>query len=276
LGAGLSDSGTWLSAADGERIIRLVAHHVGAEVHAGSPRVSAELPGGGERFEGLLPPVVIAPAFAIRKPAATVFTLDDYVGARIMAPAAAASLRHAVAGRMNILVAGGTGTGKTTLANALLAEIAGTDDRVILIEDIRELQCAARNVVAMRTKDGVASLTDLVRSSLRLRPDRIPIGEVRGPEALDLLKAWGTGHPGGIGTIHAGSALGALRRMEQLIQEAVVTVPRALLAETIDLVAVLVRDGTGRRLSELARVDGLDPATGEYRLVPHTQEGESS
>jgi type IV secretion system protein VirB11 len=276
LGAGLSDSGTWLSAADGERIIRLVAHHVGAEVHAGSPRVSAELPGGGERFEGLLPPVVIAPAFAIRKPAATVVTLDDYVGARIMAPAAAASLRHAVAGRMNILVAGGTGTGKTTLANALLAEIAGTDDRVILIEDIRELQCAARNVVAMRTKDGVASLTDLVRSSLRLRPDRIPIGEVRGPEALDLLKAWGTGHPGGIGTIHAGSALGALRRMEQLIQEAVVTVPRALLAETIDLVAVLVRDGTGRRLSELARVDGLDPATGEYRLVPHTQEGESS
>ena len=276
LGAGLSDSGTWLSAADGERIIRLVAHHVGAEVHAGSPRVSAELPGGGERFEGLLPPVVIAPAFAIRKPAATVFTLDDYVGARIMAPAAAAALRHAVAGRMNILVAGGTGTGKTTLANALLAEIAGTDDRIILIEDIRELQCAARNVVAMRTKDGVASLTDLVRSSLRLRPDRIPIGEVRGPEALDLLKAWGTGHPGGIGTIHAGSALGALRRMEQLIQEAVVTVPRALLAETIDLVAVLVRDGTGRRLSELARVEGLDPATGEYRLVPHTQEGESS
>src|SRR3546814_16303418 len=107
---------------------------------------------------------------------------------------------------MNILVAGGTGTGKTTLANALLAEIAGTDDRIILIEDIRELQCAARNVVAMRTKDGIASLTDLVRSSLRLRPDRIPIGEVRGPEALDLLKAWGTGHPGGIGTIHAGSA----------------------------------------------------------------------
>ena len=118
----------------------------------------------------------------------------------------------------------------------------------------------------MRTKDGVASLCDLVRSSLRLRPDRIPIGEVRGAEALDLLKAWGTGHPGGIGTIHAGSALGALRRMEQLIQEAVVTVPRALLADTIDLVAVLVRDGAGRRLSELARVEGLDPETGEYRL----------
>jgi len=256
-----------LAAADGERIIRLVAHHVGVEVHARSPRVSAELPEGGERFEGLLPPVVAAPAFAIRKPAVAVFTLDDYAAAGIMSAAEAAALRDGVVARANILVAGGTGSGKTTLVNALLAEVAKTADRVVLIEDTRELQCAAPNLVAMRTKDGVVSLSDLVRSSLRLRPDRIPIGEVRGAEALDLLKAWGTGHPGGIGTIHAGTTLGALRRMEQLIQEAVVTVPRALLAETIDLIAVLVRDGHGRRLAELARVQGLDPATGDYRLT---------
>jgi type IV secretion system protein VirB11 len=122
----------------------------------------------------------------------------------------------------------------------------------------------------MRTKDGVATLSDLVRSSLRLRPDRIPIGEVRGSEALDLLKAWGTGHPGGIGTIHAGTALGALRRLEQLIQEAVITVPRALIAETIDLVAVLSGRGAARRLAELARVDGLAADT-DYRLSPATQ-----
>jgi hypothetical protein len=102
---------------------------------------------------------------------------------------------------------------------------------------------------------------------LRLRRDD-GIGEVRGAEALDLIKAWGTGHPGGVGTIHAGTSLGALRRMEQLIQEAVVTVPRALIAETIDLIAVLVRDAHGRRLTELARVSGLDPATGDYRLTP--------
>ena len=121
--------------------------------------------------------------------------------------------------------------------------------------------------MALRTKDGVASLSDLVRASLRLRPDRIPIGEVRGPEALDLLKAWGTGHPGGIGTIHAGSALGALRRMEQLIQEAVVTVPRALIAETINLIAVLSGRGASRRLVELARIDGLGP-DGDYRMFP--------
>jgi type IV secretion system protein VirB11 len=266
LGEGISDSGETLTPADGERIIRLVAHHVGVEVHARAPRVSAELPETGERFEGLLPPVVTAPAFAIRKPAVAVFTLDDYAQAGIMSRFQAAILRNGVATRANILVAGGTGTGKTTLTNALLAEVAKTTDRVVLIEDTRELQCAAPNLVAMRTKDGVASLSELVRSSLRLRPDRIPIGEVRGSEALDLLKAWGTGHPGGVGTIHAGSAIGALRRMEQLIQEAVVTVPRALIAETINLIAVLVRDGAGRRLAELARVDGLDAVTGDYRL----------
>lgn len=265
LSGGLADTGERLTAADGERIVRLVAHHVGAEVHPASPRVSAELPETGERFEGLLPPVVTAPAFAIRKPAVAVFTLDDYVAAGIMAGAQAETLREAVRERRNILVAGGTSTGKTTLTNALLADVAKTTDRVVLIEDTRELQCISPNLVALRTRDGVASLSDLVRSSLRLRPDRIPIGEVRGAEALDLLKAWGTGHPGGVGTIHAGTALGALRRLEQLIQEAVVTVPRALIAETIDVIAVLSGRGVDRRLAELACVEGLKP-DGDYLI----------
>ncbi len=267
LSTGLADTGERLSAADGERIVRLVAHHVGAEVHAGAPRVSAELPETGERFEGLLPPVVAAPAFTIRKPAVAVFTLDDYAAAGIMTPAQAAVLRSAVAERRNILVAGGTSTGKTTLTNALLAEVAKTADRVVLIEDTRELQCQAPNLVALRTKEGVVSLSDLVRSSLRLRPDRIPIGEVRGAEALDLLKAWGTGHPGGIGTIHAGTGIGALRRLEQLIQEAVITVPRALIAETINVVAVLTGRGSQRRLAELVQVTGLGQA-GDYAISP--------
>jgi P-type conjugative transfer ATPase TrbB len=265
LSGGLADTGERLAAADGERIVRLVAHHVGAEVHPASPRVSAELPETGERFEGLLPPVVTAPAFAIRKPAIAVFTLEDYAAAGIMAEVQVESLRQAVRERRNILVAGGTSTGKTTLTNALLAEVAKTTDRVVLIEDTRELQCGSPNLVALRTRDGVASLSDLVRSSLRLRPDRIPIGEVRGAEALDLLKAWGTGHPGGIGTIHAGTALGALRRLEQLIQEAVVAVPRALIAETIDVIAVLSGRGVDRRLAELARVEGLKP-DGDYLI----------
>jgi type IV secretion system protein VirB11 len=266
LSSGLADTGETVSAADGERIVRLVAHHVGAEVHGASPRVSAELPETGERFEGLLPPVVAAPAFAIRKPAVAVFTLDDYVAKGVMSAGRAAALRNAVQARKNILVAGGTSSGKTTLTNALLAEVAKTADRVVLIEDTRELQCKAPNLVSLRTKDGVISLSELVRSSLRLRPDRIPIGEVRGPEALDLLKAWGTGHPGGIGTIHAGTALGALRRLEQLIQEAVVTVPRALIAETINVIAVLSGRGADRRLVELAGVTGL-ASSGDYSLA---------
>jgi type IV secretion system protein VirB11 len=267
LAGGMEDTGTRITPADAERIVRLVAHHVGVEVHPGNPRVSAELPGNGERFEGLVPPVVAAPCFAIRRPAVAVFSLDDYVTAGIMTAAQATFLRRAVGERQNMLVAGGTSTGKTTLVNALLAEIAQTGDRVVLIEDTRELQCAAPNLVALRTRDGAASLSDLVRSSLRLRPDRIPIGEVRGAEALDLLKAWGTGHPGGVGTLHAGSAIGALRRLEQLIQEAVVTVPRALIAETIDVIAVLSGRGSARRLAELATVRGLTPE-GDYILTP--------
>src|SRR6201991_1554742 len=266
LSEGLSDTGERLSPSDGERIVRLVAHHVGAEVHPGAPRVSAELPETGERFEGLLPPVVTAPAFAIRKPAVAVFTLDDYVAKGIMTSGQAGALKEAGAAPHNILVAGGTSSGKTTLTNALLAEVAKSSDRVVLIEDTRELQCRAPNLVALRTKDGVISLSDLVRSSLRLRPDRIPIGEVRGAEALDLLKAWGTGHPGGIGTIHAGTALGALRRLEQLIQEAVVTVPRALIAETINVIAVLCGRGAERRLAKLTSVTGLG-TSGDYSLT---------
>jgi type IV secretion system protein TrbB len=267
LGAGLEATETHIRPADGERIIRLVAHHVGVEVDEDRPRVSAELPGTGERFEGLLPPIVSGPCFAIRKPAVAIFGLDDYVAAGIMPEGAARTLRQAVIDRRNILVVGGTSTGKTTLVNALLAVIADSADRIVLIEDTRELQCAASNLVAMRTRAGAVSLSDLVRSALRLRPDRIPIGEVRGPEALDLIKAWGTGHPGGVGTLHAGSAKGALHRLEQLIQEAVITVPRPLIADTVDLIAVLEGRGGARRLIELTAVDGLT-VDGAYRLTP--------
>ena len=263
--AGLVDAELSVTAADAERILRLVAHHVDAEVHAGRPRLSAELPGTGERFEGLMPPLVVAPAFSIRKPARQIFSLDDYVRTGVMSADQAEVLAGAVRERRNILVAGPTSSGKTTLVNALLAKVAESGERVILCEDLRELQCAAPNLVAMRTVDGVVTLTDLVRSTLRLRPDRIIIGEVRGGEALDLVKAWGTGHPGGIGTLHAGTAMGALLRLEQLIQEAVVTVPRGLIAETIDVIAVLSGRGRQRRLIDLARLEGQAP-DGAYQL----------
>jgi type IV secretion system protein VirB11 len=268
LGEGRVDTGERLEAAEVERIIRLVASHVRAEVHANNPIVSAELPSG-ERFEGLLSPVALAPCIAIRKPAARIYTLADYVADRIMMPMQADALKKAVAERRNILVAGGTSSGKTTLANALLAEIL--DERVILIEDTRELQCAAPDCVALRTRRGVVSMADLVRSTLRLRPDRIIVGEVRSAEALDMLKAWNTGHPGGIATVHANSARSALYRIEQLCQEGVVTVPRRLIAEAIDIVVFILGRGIGRRIETVAEVTGLD-GNGDYAvtdLIPH-------
>ena len=271
LGEGRIDLGLRMAPAATERIIRLVASHLRLEVHANSPIVSAELPSlgdgiAGERFEGLLPPVVPAPCFAIRKPAAKIHTLGDYVDAHILTVNDAAWLQNAVVARKNILIAGGTSSGKTTLANALLAEIAHRDERVIVIEDTRELQCAAPDCVNLRTKPGVASLADLVRSTLRLRPDRIIVGEVRGSEALDMLKAWNTGHPGGIATVHANSAPAALYRIEQLIQEAVVTVPRRLIAEAIDVVVFIGGRGSTRRVEAIAEVTGLT-ADGDYALT---------
>lgn len=271
LGEGRIDTGARLGAAEVERIIRIVASSVRAEVHAGRPVVSAELPETGERFEGILPPVSVAPCFSIRKPAARVITLQDYVADGILSALQSETLRRAVEGRRNILVAGGTSSGKTTLANALLAEVARLDERVILIEDTRELNCAAADCVALRTRPGVADLKDLVRSTLRLRPDRIIVGEVRGAEALDMLKAWNTGHGGGLATVHANSARAALYRLEQLIQEAVVTVPRRLIADAVDLIVFLRGRGTGRRVETIAEVTGLG-ADGDYAiadLTPH-------
>ncbi|MES2443988.1 MAG: P-type conjugative transfer ATPase TrbB [Pseudomonadota bacterium] len=271
LGEGRVDTDVRMEPAQVERIIRLVASHARAEVHGDAPIVSAELPPhaegkAGERFEGILPPVATAPCFAIRKPAERIYTLADYVGDGFMSPGTADYLRRAVRDRRNILVAGGTSSGKTTLANALLAEMADIDERVILIEDTRELQSPARDTVALRTRPGVVGMTELVRSTLRLRPDRIIVGEVRGREALDMLKAWNTGHPGGIATVHANSALSALYRIEQLVQEAVVTVPRHLIAEAIDLVVFIAGRGLARRVQAIARVAGLDP-DGNYTVL---------
>jgi type IV secretion system protein VirB11 len=272
LGQGRSDTGVVLEPAQIERIIRLVASHARTEVHGAAPIVSAELPPhgdglAGERFEGILPPVATGPCFSIRKPASRIYSLLDYVSDGIMSGEAARTLSLAVVERRNILVAGGTSSGKTTLANALLAELAAQDERVILIEDTRELQCAAQDTVALRTRPGVATMADLVRSTLRLRPDRIIVGEVRGGEALDMLKAWNTGHPGGIATVHANSARSALYRLEQLIQEAVVTVPRRLVADAIDLIVFIEGRGTARRIGGLECLEGLD-AAGDYALRP--------
>jgi len=281
LGEGRLDTDVHIEPAQIERIIRLVASHARGEVHADKPIVSAELPphgtSAGERFEGVLPPVSTGPCFSIRKPAARIYTLLDYVTDGIMSAETARALSLAIVERKNILVVGGTSSGKTTLANALLAEISNLNERVIIIEDTRELQCAAPDVVALRTRPGAVTMADLVRSTLRLRPARIIVGEVRGGEALDMLKAWNTGHPGGIATVHANSALSALLRIEQLVQEAIPSVPRPLIADAIDLIIFIAGRGFSRRVETIATLAGLD-AQGGYRLTetvqPSTSQGD--
>ena len=267
-GAGMLDTGVIISHQQAERVVRLVGTHINQDVTTDNPIVSAELPGNGERFEGLLPPVVSAAAFSIRKGAVQVFKLDDYVAAGIMTNTQAESLTYAVQARHNIVIVGGTSSGKTTLANALLAVVAGTGDRVVILEDTRELQCEADDTIALRTHGKNVRLSDLVRSTLRLRPDRIIVGEVRGPEALDMLKAWNTGHPGGIATVHANSAKAGLSRIEQLILEGVQTVPRALIAEAIDVIVFISGRGSKRRIETIARL--VDVSGQSYALEPLT------
>ena len=266
-----------LNDADAEQAVRLVASFVGNEAHGERPVLSGTLPGG-ERFQGLLPPVVASPTFVIRRPAPTVYPLSRYVETGVLPAAWAGILRDAVAGRANVLVAGGTGSGKTTLLNALLAEPAFAESRVVVIEDTRELRCEAADAAFLLTKPTEPRVTtaDLVRATLRLRPDRIVLGEVRGPEALDLVKAWNTGHPGGLATLHANSARDALQRLEDLIGEAVANVPRRAVASAVNYVAFIRREaGGGRRVSELLRVVGLDER-GEYltEMVPLGEPGE--
>ena len=258
IGEGRAYTGHSLAASDADRILRLLADHVGEVVTKDRPRISATLPETGERFQGAFMPIVASPAFAIRKRPEVVFTLDDYVERGIMAAPMAAALRAAAAGRQNLLIAGGTGSGKTTLANAILAEEAFAADRVVLIEDIAELQCAAADKVEMLTKrtDPPVTMTDLVRDTLRLRPDRIVIGEVRDGSALDLLKAWNTGHPGGLATIHANSAAEALTRLEDLIGEVTQRVPYRAITQAIDVVVFIERTATGRRVREVSRLVG--------------------
>jgi type IV secretion system protein VirB11 len=254
---GRRDTGLKINARRAQTIISIVSGAASEETHRNAPLIEAELPGSLYRFTGLLPPIVASPTFTIRKRARQVFTLADYVDAMIMPQTAADYLKAAVRNKHNILVSGGTGSGKTTLTNALLQEISDSGDRVVMIEDTQELQCRAQDFVALRTKGPQVTLQDLIRTTLRLRPDRIIVGEVRGAEALDLLKAWNTGTPGGIATIHADSAVKALMRLEQLIAEVSVSSQRDAIAQTINSIVQIARTDSGRRVTEIIEVTGL-------------------
>ena len=268
-GKGIYEAGFSLPASQVESLIGTAAAALNTVANAEHPIVEGELPLERIRFEGLLPPVARRPCIAIRKPAQVLYSLDDYVRDGIVSAAQADIFRDAIRHRRNIAIGGGTGSGKTTLAGALINEMvafSAPGERYVIIEDTLEIQCRAQNLVQLHTSEH-ADLTRLVRATMRLRPDRIIIGEVRGAEALALLKAWATGHPGGVTTVHANSAPGVLTRLSSLVQEAGVPPQPELIAETIDLLAFIARTPAGRRVTELVRVEGYEPHEG-FRLAP--------
>ncbi|HIF9255968.1 P-type conjugative transfer ATPase TrbB (plasmid) [Photobacterium damselae subsp. damselae] len=250
-----------ISPDDANIIIRSIAHFHGELVDKECPILECELPTDGSRFEGIVPPLTAQTSFTIRKKATKVFTLDDYFENGTMTEKQYNVIQDAVATRQNILIVGGTGSGKTTLTNAVIDSMVkhNEDDRIIIIEDTNEIQCAADNSVIMRTSEKASvTMGKLLRVTLRYRPDRILVGEVRGGEALDLLKAWNTGHPGGVATIHANSALLGLERLEQCIEEVSTNVNRKVIAQTINLVIFIKKTQQGRTIEELAYVHGHD------------------
>lgn len=272
VGAGMSKTDVCMKAADAERMLRLVASTMGAELKDTSPSLSAKLPPPwSARVQATIPPVVDSPVFALRKPAKVVFSLEQYVEREILSAEDAVALRLAVRERANVLVGGGTGSGKTTFANALLKVIAEeTSDRVYIVEDTPELQCTARNKVQVLVQPRVYTWRDAVMAAMRFRPDRILVGEVRDGSALELLKAWNTGHPGGLATIHANDTGAMLDRLCQLIEEVVPAAPKALVAQTIHICVHIERDPShpaGRRISGIDRVLGLLPGGG-WKLEP--------
>ena len=263
---GKNPTGIFIPEDRSENIIKLVASFKNKIADEDSPEVSTEIPFGGARFQGWLPPVVAKPTFAIRKKATHIFTLEDYLEKKSLTSENLLLLRQAVKERRNIVIVGGTGSGKTTFANALVSELNGSADRILVLEDLPELQIKAEDVVFMCTTPKV-SMRDLVKGSLRMRPDRIIIGEVRDGAALELLKAWNTGHPGGICTIHANSAEATPYRFEDLIQEVVTTVPRNLILQAIDLIVFIERNQDGRReIKQIQILEGYDEQNKKYIL----------
>ena len=246
------------------QMLGTVAHMLGTVINYHHPIVEGELPGDGSRVEGVIPPIVPNPTFNIRKKASAIFSLAEYIKSGRASDEDIRILCEAISARKNILVVGGTGTGKTTFVNAIINEMKTLtpNHRLLILEDTLELQCSMDNFVSMRTSSD-KSMQDLLKITMRQRPDRIIIGEVRGKEALDMLKAWNTGHPGGVCTVHANDARAGLLRIEQLISEVSQSTMRELIAEAIDVVAFLIRDPhIGPKLSELISVEGV--SNGQY------------
>ena len=271
-GEGMTATDTVLSASEAEGFLRFVAAESGATLTREHPTLSGTLPHWHARVQGWMPPAVARPAFALRKPSGLIISLDDYVERQVITGAQRDALTRAVLGRKNVLVGGGTGSGKTTFANALLKCIAdNTKDRLYIAEDTPELQCSAPNVLFVHTARGKYDTRAAVFDALRGRPDRIIVGELRDSTALELMKAWNTGHPGGLATIHANDTRAMLNRFCQLIEEQVYPAPRDFVADAIDVCVHLTLDlesPAGRRISGLDAVKGYDAREQRWLLEP--------
>jgi type IV secretion system protein VirB11 len=267
--SGMKRTGKRIAASRLTAALGTIAAMLDTKINAFSPILEGELPLDGSRIEGTVPPISQGPGLTIRKHSSVVVPLNNYVEEKRISEEHAACLKDAVENRKNILVAGGTGSGKTTFVNALLDVLneLGPDDRLVVLEDTLELQYSLENVYSLRTDDkSETTMQRLVKVSLRLRPDRIIVGEVRGGEALDLLKSWNTGHPGGISTLHANSAESALIRLEQLVSEVSVSSMKELIGEAVDIVVFLKRrSGKGPVVTEVLEVKGVDVKNGVYR-----------
>ncbi len=253
--------------AQAQAVLETVAGFHGKEITKRNPIIEGELPLDGSRFAGALPPIVSAPIFSIRKKAISIFTLEDYVTDGIMTEQQRGVLVDAVEQHKNILIIGGTGSGKTTLVNSVINQIVVNDpnERLIIIEDTGEIQCSAKNYVQYHTTVDV-SMTDLLKTTLRMRPDRILVGEVRGPEALNLLMAWNTGHEGGVATIHANNAASGLDRLKLLISMHA-DAPReieTLIGNVVHIIVHISRDKNGRSVKEIIEVSGYK--NGSYQI----------
>lgn len=262
LGEDMKCIGT-MAAEKAEAALNTIAACLRVTVTRENPILEGELPLDGSRFEGLIPPVVAAPTFAIRRKASSVFTLDQYVESGSITAQQRAAISNAVRARKNILVVGGTSSGKTTLTNALIDEINSVhpQHRILIIEDTGEIQCNAENAVVMRASASTDMLK-LLKATMRLRPDRILIGEVRGGESFQLLKYWISGHPGGIATLHADDPATALLRLEQLVSEATLAPMQGLIGQAVDLVVHIAKTAGGRKVQGVLEVSGYE--NGKY------------